>query len=88
MEDKCLNSMATVCFGRRFCATANGHLGSVPGAARAGDKICLFYGGSMAYVIRPCGGGQHRFVGDCYLHGFMRGEGMALDIEPEDFALI
>jgi hypothetical protein len=88
MEDKCSNLISPVYLGRRFYATANSHLGSVPGAARAGDKIYLFYGGSMPYVIRPCSGGQYRFVGDCYLHGFIQGEGLPLSVEPEDFTLI
>ena len=89
LADKFAGEMATMWQGRGFCATVNGrHLGSVLGEARAGDKICLFYGGSLPYVIRACGDGQSRFIGDCYLHGFMLGEGMALDTEPEDFPLI
>jgi hypothetical protein len=25
----------------------------------------------IPYVLRPCGDGQYKFVGDYYLHGFM-----------------
>jgi hypothetical protein len=74
--------------GRRFCSTADGHLGSLPRDAQAGDVICIFYGGNMPYVLRPCSDGQYKFVGDCYLHGFMWGQGMDLERETQEFILI
>jgi hypothetical protein len=86
LDAKFTSEVGVVFMGRRFCVTERGHIGSVPAGAEAGDKICLFYGGSMPYVIRPCGSGQHSFIGDCYLHSFMMGEGM--DRESEDFPLV
>jgi hypothetical protein len=44
--------------GRRFCSTADAHLGSLHRDAQAGDVICIFYGGNMSYVLRPCSDGQ------------------------------
>jgi len=73
---------------RRFCCTLNGRLGSMPKGAEVGDKICVLYGGSLPYVIRGCGNGRYRFIGDCYVHGVMYGEAMNMDIKTEGFALI
>jgi hypothetical protein len=73
---------------RRFCCTLNGRLGSMPKGAEVGDKICVFYGGSLPYVIRDCGNGRYRFIGDCYVHGVMYWEAMNMDIKTEEFALI
>jgi hypothetical protein len=68
--------ISSFCTNRRICRTINGHLGSLPRDVEAGDKICLFYGGRMAYVIRNRGNGKERFVGECYLDGCMYRAGM------------
>jgi hypothetical protein len=73
---------------RRFCSTINDRLGSTPHNAEAGDIVCVFYGGNLPYVIRRCGEGQYKFIGDCYLHGFMRGAAMELDSETQEFVLV
>ena len=64
---------------RRFCRSAANRLGYVPPSTKPGDKICVFYGGSVPYVIRPCAEGHYRFIGDCYLHGVMDGEVTDMD---------
>jgi hypothetical protein len=74
--------------GRRLCLTASGRMGYVPGATEIGDMVCLFYGGSLPYVIRPCGGGEYLFIGDCFLQGEMYGERMEVETETEYFTLI
>jgi hypothetical protein len=74
--------------GRRFCSTADDHFGSLPHQAQAGDVICIFYGGNVPYVLRPCSDGRYKFVGHCYLHGFMWGQAMDLDRETQGFILI
>jgi len=73
--------------GRRFSRTTKGRLGSMPKYAELGDKICLFYGGNLPYVIRPRGNGTYRYIGDCYLDGVMYGEAMVEDRESEVFTL-
>ena len=73
---------------RKLCRTTNGILGMVPGGSEAGDRICMFYGGRVLYVLRPCGDGKHKFVGECYLDGFMDGEAMDLHVANEEFILI
>jgi hypothetical protein len=64
---------------RRLLSTSNGHIGLAPLDAKIGDKICVFYGGQVLYVIRenkdkP----SHTFVGECYVDGFMDGEASAM----------
>ena len=64
---------------RSFCSTAAGRIGLVPGTAKAGDVICVLYGGRVPYVLRPCKNGYYVLVGECYVHGLMDGE--AMDVE-------
>ncbi|KAI1079009.1 heterokaryon incompatibility protein-domain-containing protein [Whalleya microplaca] len=62
---------------RRFAITDSGQFAAVPKRARDGDIVCLFDGGRVPYVLRPCNNGYFELVGECYLHGFMHGEGKA-----------
>jgi hypothetical protein len=75
---------------RRFCRTLNSRLGSVPSNAEAGNKICLLYGGTFPYVIRPCENDQNHFlfVGHCYISGLMYDEGMDFDVEDSAIVLV
>lgn len=45
----------------------------------AGDSIVILFGGNVPYVLRSLNDNQWRFVGECYLDGYMNGE--ALDNE-------
>jgi hypothetical protein len=75
--------------GRRFCVTSGERYGLVDAAAQVGDRICMFYGGRMPYIIRPTGDGEYSFVGIAYLHGVMDGEAVGReDIPEEEFTLI
>lgn len=60
--------------GRRFAITDAGDFAAVPKAARNGDIICIFNGGRVPYVLRPCKNGHYTLVGECYVDGMMRGE--------------
>lgn len=59
-------------------ATERGRLGSANPNIREGDIICLMMGGDVPLVLRadPQDEGRYTFVGECYLHGFMDGEGL------------
>ena len=60
----------------------------MPKNAEVGDVICVFYGGHVPYVIRPCDNGRYTFVGHCYVHGLMDGEAMEIDgVQTQEFAL-
>ncbi|KAG4422061.1 hypothetical protein IFR04_004802 [Cadophora malorum] len=82
------NYLALHSLGRRFSRTTKGRLGSMPKYAEVGDKICLFYGGNLPYVIRPRGDGTYRYIGDCYLDGVMYGEAMVDGRKSEVFTLV
>ncbi|KAJ8126432.1 hypothetical protein O1611_g7208 [Lasiodiplodia mahajangana] len=76
--------------GRRFFISTNGYLGLGPpisglSSPHSKDRIFIFPGGKSPFVLRyvgmrhipglgmqPC----HEMIGDCYLDGFMDGEGM------------
>lgn len=77
--------------GRRFYTTKNGSMGLGPSAMRGGDIICVLFGGTVPYILRPIAGGEYSFVGDCYIDGFMNGEAIqkleAAEIAAEWFPL-
>ncbi|KAH7403886.1 heterokaryon incompatibility protein-domain-containing protein [Cadophora sp. MPI-SDFR-AT-0126] len=83
-----ISFIGTFSLGRRFARTAQGRLGSMPRFSAVGDKICLFDGGSLPYVIRPRGDGTYTFLGDCYLDGVMYGEAMVEGRRTEVFTLV
>ncbi|OPB36197.1 hypothetical protein A0O28_0109730 [Trichoderma guizhouense] len=62
------------CPGRRFAVTDAGDFAAVPKAAQKGDIVCIFNGGRVPYVLRPCVNGNYTLVGECYVDGMMRGE--------------
>jgi hypothetical protein len=54
--------------------TDDGHIG-IGSPGQPGDEIWILFGGSVLYIIRrmeDC----FTFVGECYVHGYMHGEGM------------
>lgn len=63
--------MQSTC-ARTLVLTKKGYLGLRPTRARKGDLVCVFYGCSVAVVIRKYGR-NHRFVGESYVHGLMNG---------------
>jgi hypothetical protein len=70
---------------RQFCATKGKSLGWVPRNAKVGDKIVIFHGAKVPYVIRRRKGKAgkndgYRFIGECYCHGLMQGR----DFKPSD----
>ncbi len=71
-------TMKYIMVGRKPLWTTEGHIGLGPGIVLPGDKVCVFYGGEVPYILRPIGD-QFQLVGECYLHGIMNGEGMNQD---------
>ena len=67
--------------GRRWCITENGYLGLIPRGSRIGDQVCLFYCGSIPFLVRPHAVAQDegvQLVGHGYFHGLMHGEAFDL----------
>ncbi|MCJ1411213.1 hypothetical protein MMC19_005301 [Ptychographa xylographoides] len=87
-----LQSLGSATFGRRFFWTTEGYMGMGPAGAQVGDRVCLFFGGQVLYVVRDLEDqGWYRFVGECYVHGLMDGEAMEgrdVEEETEEFMLV
>jgi hypothetical protein len=64
------------CHERRFFVTASGRMGLCPRGSQPGDTVAVLYGGSVPCVLREVDGqeGKWRFVGECYVEGYMFGE--------------
>jgi len=65
----------TALFNNSIFISGEARLGLVPEDSRVGDVICLFLGGQVPLVLRP-DGDEFLFVGECYVHGMMDGEGL------------
>ena len=59
--------------GRSFFTTDDGYIGLAPIATKPGDQVCILLGCRTPLVLRPCGDGYHKVVGECYIDGFMEG---------------
>ncbi|KAL8763478.1 MAG: hypothetical protein Q9194_007331 [Teloschistes cf. exilis] len=64
----------TSCSYRRlFMASKNDLLGLGPSAMQQADLCCILFGSDVPFVIRRSSS-QYKLVGECYIHGVMRGE--------------
>lgn len=70
----------------RFFTTDRGYAGLAPRGVQKGDKVVLFHGGAVPFLIRPneSPGGTYKLVGECYVHGIMHGEGLKLSNSKEE----
>jgi len=59
---------------RRLCTLQEGLIGAVPLSTEIGDQIFVLKGGNVPFVLRATEEGQYQFIGECYVHGIMRGE--------------
>ena len=73
--------MLSACQHRRFAVTEKGYLALVPHCAQLGDRIALFLGAPVPFLLRPTADSttKMQLVGDTYVHGIMDGEGMDFD---------
>ncbi|KAK1754436.1 heterokaryon incompatibility protein-domain-containing protein [Echria macrotheca] len=67
-------TMKAVCSGRPYVMTVTGLLGLGCPGVRVGDVVCVLYGTTVLYLLRPRADGTYEFVGDAFLHGMMHGE--------------
>ena len=58
---------------RSFFTTDDGSIGLAPIATKPNDEVCILLGCQSPLVLRPCGDGYHKVVGECYIDGFMEG---------------
>jgi hypothetical protein len=73
---KGLSFFAAIAQSRRFAQTDMGLVGYVPMRARRGDLVVVLYGSKVPFVVREKGRGRYSLIGECYMDGIMRGEGI------------
>jgi hypothetical protein len=73
-------TITSVAHGRVFLRTDKGYYGVAPRGIRTGDCVFILPGGYTPVVLRPTGhsleGPEFQLLGECYVHGFMKGEAM------------
>jgi Heterokaryon incompatibility protein (HET) len=62
---------------RRLITTNKGFIGYAIREVRPGDKICVLFGCSAPVILRHVQD-QHHLIGECYLHGVMKGEALEM----------
>ncbi|KEY66238.1 hypothetical protein S7711_09264 [Stachybotrys chartarum IBT 7711] len=60
-----------IVYARRVFRSSRGYLGSVSSYATIGDRIVLFRGAGVPFVVRPTDSGAYKLVGECFLSEFM-----------------
>jgi hypothetical protein len=69
------NVLSETTANRKLFATKQGYLGQGPKALQAGDQVWLLECGRVPFVLRPTAESScFTLVGECYMHGVMRGE--------------
>ena len=68
--------------GRKFFITKSGRFGLGPKDAKLGDRMAVIVGSSVPFVLRNTGVNETgketwQLIGECYVHGVMKGEVMA-----------
>ncbi|KFY34036.1 hypothetical protein V495_08222 [Pseudogymnoascus sp. VKM F-4514 (FW-929)] len=79
---KVCNAFESGVKNRQFAITDGGYMGALPQGAMVGDLVCVLYGCSVPVLLRKRPyDGSYRFLGECYLHGFMDAEAIVLNIK-------
>jgi hypothetical protein len=52
-----------------------------------GDEIWVLAGYPTPVILRPAGNGNHKFMGQAYVHGAMHGEYVTGDVIFQDIVL-
>lgn len=76
--------------GKRPYLTKKGYLGLGPGRSQPGDKVIVFHGETIPYLVRPVperGDNMYLLIGEAYCDGIMDGE-LADTAEREVFYLV
>jgi hypothetical protein len=81
------DSCRQACLNRRFFVTTRGYLGLGPQTMQVNDVVVVLFGGRTPFILRPWMG-SYRFIGECYVHGIMAGEGIECGDQDEKGFLI
>ncbi|KAI0414228.1 heterokaryon incompatibility protein-domain-containing protein [Xylaria grammica] len=73
-----------------YFITRRGFVGRSPMPVRVGDKICIFFGGKVPFLLRQQPSSNlFTLVGETYIHGIMKGAAMAsMKHKSKDFILV
>ena len=63
--------------GRIFARTSKGYYVLGPAALEVGDVVCVLPGCKVPFCLRSIGR-HYLLVGECYVHGLMKGEAMSM----------
>jgi hypothetical protein len=61
---------------RCFCITTAQNLSWVPQRAQPEDEIAILHGSEIPHVIRQQPSGAYKYIGECWIEGFMHGEAL------------
>jgi hypothetical protein len=67
--------------------SGSGYIGLVPDQAKPSDSICFIQGARAPFVVRQGLRYRYQLIGECYLHGLMKGELSEFGLCPEDILL-
>ncbi len=75
---------------RRPFLTVKGNVGLGPSVLQEQDLVCVLFGCMVPFILRKQGN-RYRLVGECYVHGIMKGEAIQSwfkgDIAKQEFTL-
>ena len=71
---------------RTFFTTRKGLIGLGPRSTQRGDKICIFSGGRVPFILRV-DGMHYRLLGEAYVHGLMKGQATRAQHRFEQFLI-
>ncbi|CAM1510676.1 Fc.00g010110.m01.CDS01 [Cosmosporella sp. VM-42] len=74
--DKLPNLILEALEHKQMIETLDGHVGYAPRGIQPGDEICVLLGYNLPVVLRRDGKKNYHLISQCYLHGFMDGEGI------------
>ena len=82
-----LRGQLKAAYGRRFFTTSGKYMGLAQSGVRIGHVVVILRGGKTPYLLQRLGSGEHRFVGECYVHGCMNGEVLNMGLPEQEFAI-
>ena len=74
--------------GKRPFISRVGYVGMGPCYMRVGDKIAIFNGASVPFIVRPVGEDRFRLMGECYCDGIMHVEFIKRGAQMRNIALV
>ena len=85
-----MNALCTVQQGRTIISTFAERFGSASGNMRTGDRVALFDGACIPYIVRRCPGGRetYQLIGVATIYGVMNGELDRLELEHGMITLV